>query len=361
MNKIAATIVITALLGSAAQARIQTADDESRRQGQPVEDGSQSGLHKALGQKNPDAIVFDKEKKKQTHKKSSSSQGDSSQALFTGVDNDTLTYYQIGRASWYGKRFHGKKTASGQKFDMYKHTAAHRTLPFGTRVLVRNLENGKEVSVTINDRGPYSNNRIIDLSYAAAASLDFTDQGSAKVGLILVDAQPKSHAHDDSSQKKDNRQVRLNLSDPDNLRQNQPQRQKSKKLSQNQKDPFLIWENQGKGPDKGSTSARSLKQKKGQEGFNFQKQEDNQRQNRSGDDLKPQGGTVSVQVGSFKVKDNALRLKSKMELKYQQPVYIHKTSNWYKVWVGEFQSRAKAQSFQKQLKQEGFNSILHSN
>lgn len=90
----------------------------------------------------------------------------------------------IGIASYYAKKFHGRRTASGEIFDMYKLTAAHRTLPFGTRVLVTNLTNGKSVVVKINDRGPFIKGRIIDLSYEAARRIGIT--GIAKVKLVII-------------------------------------------------------------------------------------------------------------------------------------------------------------------------------
>ena len=89
-----------------------------------------------------------------------------------------------GHASWYGLRFHGRRTSSGERFDMNDLTAAHKTLPFGTRVRVRNVANGREVVVRINDRGPHIRNRIIDLSKAAAAALGFLRAGEAQVVLI---------------------------------------------------------------------------------------------------------------------------------------------------------------------------------
>lgn len=91
-----------------------------------------------------------------------------------------------GKASWYGPGFHGKRTASGERFDMNDLTAAHRTLPFGTRVRVRNSQNGREVVVRINDRGPQIADRIIDLSRAAAAALDLLQAGAAPVVLIAL-------------------------------------------------------------------------------------------------------------------------------------------------------------------------------
>ena len=93
--------------------------------------------------------------------------------------------YQVGNASWYGKQFHGKQTASGEDFDMFELTAAHRQLPLGTYVKVTNLRNGKWVIVRVNDRGPYVGNRIMDLSYSAARMLNFYG-GIEKVRIDLV-------------------------------------------------------------------------------------------------------------------------------------------------------------------------------
>lgn len=91
-----------------------------------------------------------------------------------------------GYASWYGKTFHGKTTASGEAFDMYAITAAHRTLPFGTKVKVINRNNGRSVVVRINDRGPSIRKRIIDLSYAAANKIDMVADGVVPVTLRVV-------------------------------------------------------------------------------------------------------------------------------------------------------------------------------
>jgi rare lipoprotein A len=97
--------------------------------------------------------------------------------------------YEIGRASWYGKPFHGRATASGEPYDMFQFTAAHRELPLGTWVKVTNLRNGKWLMVRINDRGPVPESRIIDLSYGAAAMLEFRHAGVERVQLDIVPAQ----------------------------------------------------------------------------------------------------------------------------------------------------------------------------
>ncbi|WP_051434961.1 septal ring lytic transglycosylase RlpA family protein [Microvirga flocculans] len=88
---------------------------------------------------------------------------------------------QNGRASWYGPGFHGRKTASGETFDTNDLTAAHRTLPFGTRVRVVNKRTGKSVVVRINDRGPYAHGRVIDLSKASAQAIGISGVGSVTV------------------------------------------------------------------------------------------------------------------------------------------------------------------------------------
>ena len=95
--------------------------------------------------------------------------------------------YQVGKASWYGKQSHGRTTASGEPYDMFQFTAAHRQLPLGTWVKVTNMHNGRWVIVRVNDRGPVPESRIIDLSYGAAEMLfDAKDRGLLKVRLDIV-------------------------------------------------------------------------------------------------------------------------------------------------------------------------------
>lgn len=96
---------------------------------------------------------------------------------------------QTGIASWYGPRFHGRQTASGEIYDQYDLTAAHQTLPHGTQVRVTNLANGRDVLVRINDRGPFVDDRIIDLSYTAAQRIEMIGPGTAPVRLEVLGAQ----------------------------------------------------------------------------------------------------------------------------------------------------------------------------
>jgi rare lipoprotein A len=100
---------------------------------------------------------------------------------------------ETGLASWYGPKFHGKLTASGEVFNQEKFTAAHRTLPWGTRVKVTNLANGKSVEVRINDRGPFGKGRIIDVSRAAARALGIVGQGIATVQIEWLSDSEKTN------------------------------------------------------------------------------------------------------------------------------------------------------------------------
>lgn len=99
-------------------------------------------------------------------------------------------FVERGIASWYGSKFHGRRTSSGEIYDMYRMTAAHKQLPLPTWVEVRNLENGRSATLRVNDRGPFHENRIIDLSYAAALKLGMADAGTAFVEVRALEAGP---------------------------------------------------------------------------------------------------------------------------------------------------------------------------
>jgi len=102
--------------------------------------------------------------------------------------------FEQGKASWYGLRFNGRRTASGERYDMHGLTAAHRTLPFGTLVRVRSLVNGREVDVRITDRGPFSRNRVIDLSRGAAEAIGMLGLGVKDVLLLVPESTPAAAA-----------------------------------------------------------------------------------------------------------------------------------------------------------------------
>ena len=103
------------------------------------------------------------------------------------VKKTSQNYLQRGVASWYGKKFHGHRTSSGETYDMYAMTAAHKTLPLPTYVRVTHLQNGRSVVVKVNDRGPFHDNRLIDLSYVAAKKLGITANGTGVVEVAAID------------------------------------------------------------------------------------------------------------------------------------------------------------------------------
>jgi rare lipoprotein A len=105
---------------------------------------------------------------------------------------------EVGVASWYGEPFHGRLTANGERYDMHAYTAAHRLYPFGTRLRVTNLDNGRSVMVRVNDRGPFVKGRIIDLSYSAATDLGMVPNGTTRVRLERVSV-PASVAAEESA------------------------------------------------------------------------------------------------------------------------------------------------------------------
>jgi rare lipoprotein A len=106
------------------------------------------------------------------------------QATMPGIAQAVESVLARGKATWYGPKFHGRRTSSGERFDMNDYTAAHPFLPFGTLLLVRNVANGREVIVRVNDRAPPLRDRIIDLSKAAANALGFVKNGRAPVVLL---------------------------------------------------------------------------------------------------------------------------------------------------------------------------------
>ncbi len=108
-------------------------------------------------------------------------------ACRSATDRVRIGWTERGEASWYGNPFHGQRTASGERYDMYLMTAAHRELPIGTVVEVTNLANDRRVQVRINDRGPFVRGRILDLSYSAATALDMVRTGTAEIELRVVE------------------------------------------------------------------------------------------------------------------------------------------------------------------------------
>lgn len=220
-------------------------------------------------------------------------------------NNNNDLYYQVGYASWYGREFHGRKTASGERFNMNRLTAAHKKLPFGTQVLVKNLENDKSVKVTINDRGPYRKGRIIDLSYAAAKKLGIIASGEARVGITII--------------RKGNE---------DNISNNESD-------SNNTYEPIV--------------------------GVGFQDNEDNTKGNYSPDSYTYSNGNYSIQAGAFYSRRNAERFQKRLEGLVDNPVIILNENDMYKVRIEKLSTKNHANSIKSMLESEDISSFIIEN
>lgn len=216
-------------------------------------------------------------------------------------------YKEQGKASWYGKRYHGKRTSTGEIYDMYGMTAAHTTLPIPSYAKVTNPANGRSVIVRINDRGPFKNGRLIDLSYAAAYKLRIVDQGSAAVEVEAIDNSFEAL------------QKNAVVTDPDAIKEFEPREPKV-------------------------TSTKTA-------------------QTKNGKAVKKSAGTgYFVQLGAFKSEENSLVLMKKVEsLQRPESVEVSKAYNdgLHRVKVGPYASKAEAETAAKQIrKQFGVSAIV---
>jgi rare lipoprotein A len=218
-------------------------------------------------------------------------------------DSDYENYYQKGFASWYGREFHGRKTASGEKYDMNKFSAAHKELPFGTKINVRNLENNKEVTVVVNDRGPYKNSRILDLSYAAARKIGIVGSGEAKVGITIIKSRNKNN-HNDS---------------------------------------------EGAGNEIEPVSGNSIER-------NAEKNSDD---NSSGDI--ENNGDYSIQAGAFYSRKNAEKFQKRLESLVENPVVLINDKDLYKVKINKITSKKEAGRVKKLLENDNIHSYVIEN
>ena len=211
-------------------------------------------------------------------------------------------FKQAGVASWYGKKFHGRKTANGEIYNMYAMTAAHPTLPLPSYVKVTNPSNGRTVIVRVNDRGPFKHSRIIDLSYAAAHKLRILDRGSARVEIEAVDAEHYATQNKQAAPESKATEVVANNTTSNN-----------------------------------STSGTSL-----------------------GNTLQQ----FFVQVGAFKLEANANALRQKIQnlgIASSQDINHVYNSQVYRLKLGPYASRNKASQIAVDIKQQlNINSIIHT-
>jgi rare lipoprotein A len=210
-------------------------------------------------------------------------------------------FQQKGVASWYGREFQGKKTASGEKFNMNDYTAAHKTLPLGSVVLVKNLENGKTVRVRINDRGPFAKGRIIDLSHAAAKKLDMVSSGEAQVSIKVLSVGDESGIASASEDSAD---------DAEAVEPEKPAKKNAK------------------------TKAVSYTEPSDNGGF-------------------------ALQTGAFYTKKNAEKMKSRLEeILPGKDVQITHDGSMYKVKVAGISTRKEAEKYKKALSVEEIDSFI---
>ena len=209
---------------------------------------------------------------------------------------------QTGLASWYGREFHGRLTASGERFNMNEYTAAHKTYPFGTILLVKNLDNGKKIKVRINDRGPYKEGRIIDLSYASARKLDIMKRGQAMVGIVV-------------------------------LKKGDGERKSSRKYKSGDDVEPVAGDEEPMGEDSGFQEDKGGKYE----------------------------GKYSLQAGAFHSKSNATNLKKKLEKMFDNPVIVIREGDMYKVRVEAVKSRSTANRYKKMLEDEDIKSFVMEN
>lgn len=209
-----------------------------------------------------------------------------------------------GEASYYADKFHGRKTASGEKYSKWQNTAAHRTLPFGTMLKVENLSNHKSVIVKVNDRGPYSKHRVLDLSKAAAAKIGLIKTGVAKVKVTIIG---KNGTTVISGNNNENQEQNNNTNSNDNAK---------------------------------FTTGKTY--------------------NSSGKLKSPKG--YGVQVAAFKNMQNALNYCEKLRQKGFYPRFIqvgwNNNAKIFRVVQGAYKNKERASKTQNLLKKSGFNSVI---
>ncbi|TGL74978.1 RlpA family plasminogen-binding lipoprotein MPL36 [Leptospira jelokensis] len=208
----------------------------------------------------------------------------------------TTQFDEVGLSSWYGQKFQGRPTASGEPFDRMKMTGAHRTLPIGTVVKIQNLENQKEAVVRINDRGPFVDERIVDVSEKTAEILEFKDKGITKVGIKVL--------------KKGEEELADDLDDADLLDDTPAKPEKLTPVKPGVAKPIAA----GKG--------------------------------------------FTVQVGVFQEKERAIKYQETIKSEYNQNVFVTPRDGKYVVQVGDFSDRAKAESLKSKLKYDGIDCFI---
>ncbi|MCB1175616.1 MAG: septal ring lytic transglycosylase RlpA family protein, partial [Leptospiraceae bacterium] len=255
----------------------------------------------------------------------------------TSSAGDSSDHRLSGVASWYGRDFDGRPTASGDIFDSSKLTAAHKTLPLGSIALVRNLENNKEILVTINDRGPYVGDRVLDISEYGAELLGYKDQGLTPVQISVV-----RMGNGKSGVAK--RGATYDFFGPES---------------------GYISQGSGAGDDPQANreiDALLTKNQNEAERYVAPAVKDPRKDQDQGKLIRPesQQQNLSVQIGIFADSRNALNLKRYLDssLKWSEPIYVYRRGDQYVVKMGSFSERSAAEALKGRLILEGFQAFL---
>lgn len=272
---------------------------------------AESSRRKVSASGDPEDIFFEKSMKPEEMKVARSVEEDLKPSTVAKFDvpekaaDTSGNFDEVGYSSWYGAKFQGKPTASGEPFDSAKLTAAHRTLPLGSIVRVQNLENQKEAMVRVNDRGPFVEGRIMDVSEKTAEILAFKEQGITKVGLTVV--KKGNDSFEDLDEGDLDEEMELVGGD------------KPEKLA----------------PKKDSNYASKSNGKQ------------------------PKGYTV--QVGVFRDQNRAAKYKEMMKKDYSHEVFVFSREDGYVVQMGDFASRDKAESLKSKLRYSGIECFIPRN
>lgn len=259
------------------------------------------------------------------------------------VMDSAAGFSQTGIASWYGKKFHGHKTSNGEIYDMYKYSAAHKSLPIPTYLRVTNLENGRNVIVRVNDRGPFHEDRIIDLSYAAAAKLDYHHKGVARVRIETVT--------------------------PDNYRDSV---KKTSTWSSFDSEPART-ETVTDSAKSTSTSSKALPPVKDWRSTPSNAVTDNSYSYQPSKGVKvappaytsgPEAIFTHLQVGAFSLLESAQRLKNRLIAVYDTDIRVsisEQTGPYYRVVIGPYEDNSQMQLWSDKLQRHGFERPVRVN
>ena len=264
-------------------------------------------------------------------------------------------YKETGLASWYGTKFQGKQTSSGETYNMYKMTAAHKTLPLPTYVRVTSLTNNKTVIVKVNDRGPFKDERIIDLSYAAAKKLGISDSGTDQVEVKVID--PMQFTAEGANKKGNAETTGLTQSAPLPV-ESIPATEGQPPAQTEQAEPTSGNTASGSAATSGTATAQGSSNTGMQE---MAATEAQTAAESSAPNTTPNGASVKifVQVGAFGNAENAARLQSELSEIQSNNVIVDSSGGpqgiLHRVQIGPFNSEEEARKLEAPLKNHGIN------